>query len=156
MSKYTVKGIKSWNAREGLGTQCNIYCGTKKVAQYTDDGNGGEPRYDWVSKEAEEEAMKFAITLPESAKWCAKSAFDIHIARLCDDVDMMKQLKKMEREHNTKSAYFRGKNKTYAIGEWSSLTIPVTSPRGITYLDETYGKDGYTLFSIEVAKKEFV
>lgn len=156
MSEYTVKGIKSWDAREGLGTQCNIYCGTKKVAQYTDDGNGGEPRYDWVSKEAEEEAMKFAITLPESEKWCAKSAFSIHIAKLCDNVDIMKQLKKMEREHNTKRTYFRVKSKKYAMGEWSTLTVPVTSPSAIPYLNGTYGKDGYTLFSIEFAKKEFV
>jgi len=45
---YSVKGVKSFQGREGLGFNCNLYRGKKKVAFCYDDASGGEVRIDWL------------------------------------------------------------------------------------------------------------
>jgi len=46
---YSVKSIKSFMGREGLGFNANLYRGKKKVAFLRDDANGGEVDIDWVT-----------------------------------------------------------------------------------------------------------
>jgi len=45
---YSVKNVKSWMARDGIGTTCTLYRDGKKVAMCRDDGNGGEMDIDWL------------------------------------------------------------------------------------------------------------
>jgi hypothetical protein len=43
--KATLKGIKTWQGREGEGYQANLLIDGKKAAFFTEDGNGGAMRW---------------------------------------------------------------------------------------------------------------
>ena len=53
MDKYEVKAVKSWSARDGIGTTCNLYRYGQKVAECRDDGNGGEWEIRWLDRGSE-------------------------------------------------------------------------------------------------------
>ena len=42
LKTFSVKGYKSWPAREGVGAEATLYKDGKKVGWCTDEGNGGE------------------------------------------------------------------------------------------------------------------
>ena len=42
LDTFTVKGFKTWEAREGVGAQTTLYRDGKKIGTCTDEGNGGE------------------------------------------------------------------------------------------------------------------
>lgn len=52
MSKYEVKGVKSWTGRDGYGYECNLYRDGKKVARVLNEGNGGQTMFYWADTEA--------------------------------------------------------------------------------------------------------
>lgn len=49
---WTVKNVKSWTGRDGIGTECSLYRDGKKVARCLDDGNGGEMHFEWADWKA--------------------------------------------------------------------------------------------------------
>lgn len=49
---YTIKSLKTWNTRDGGGFQCQLLRDGKKVAEVTNDGNGGCFQFDWFKPQA--------------------------------------------------------------------------------------------------------
>jgi hypothetical protein len=44
---FTAKGLKTWDTHDGGGYQFNLYYAGKKVAQVTNEGNGGDTQINW-------------------------------------------------------------------------------------------------------------
>ena len=61
---YSVKGLKSWQAREGIGYQYSLCENGKKVAFVHDEGRGGEIEIDFKDPAARERFDAFLATLP--------------------------------------------------------------------------------------------
>ena len=51
---YKITGLKKLVSNEGYAFNANLRCGTRKVAEISDDGWGGPTNVDFVSKEAEQ------------------------------------------------------------------------------------------------------
>lgn len=49
---YSVKNVKSFEGREGLGYNCTLYCGKQRVATVIDSANGGEAQFRWLDHDA--------------------------------------------------------------------------------------------------------
>lgn len=49
---WTVKGIKSWQGMDGVGTECTLYRDGVKVAKCLDEGRGGEMQFDFLDSRA--------------------------------------------------------------------------------------------------------
>ena len=62
-TKFTVKGLKTWNTDDGGGCQGYLLADGQKVAYFHDDGNGGEMRSDY-EKGMKEPFEAFIATLP--------------------------------------------------------------------------------------------
>ena len=65
LDAFSVKGFKTWTAREGVGAQTTLYKDGKKVGLCTDEGNGGEVDFRGHTVEAEKMVRKFVKSLPE-------------------------------------------------------------------------------------------
>jgi hypothetical protein len=84
-SNYLVKGLKTMEGRDGLMINGNLYKGKKKVAELSDDGNGGMLHIEWMDRwldndrneeggfrknpdfgQDDQEMAKFISTLPAS------------------------------------------------------------------------------------------
>jgi hypothetical protein len=64
LKTFSVKGYKSWTAREGVGAQTTLYKDGEKIGLCTDEGNGGEVSLD-ASGEGFRMVKDFLATLPE-------------------------------------------------------------------------------------------
>lgn len=62
---YSVKGIKTFKGMDTDGYNCTLYKDGKKVAFVIEEGSGGEPMFDFVSREAEADLLAFVKTLPK-------------------------------------------------------------------------------------------
>jgi hypothetical protein len=65
---WTVKNVKSWMGRDGVGTTCTLYRDGKKVADCRDDGNGGQMDIDWADYKAPRVAINTTILDYDSPK----------------------------------------------------------------------------------------
>jgi len=65
LKTFSVKGYKSWTAREGVGAQATLYKGKKRVGWVTDEGNGGEVDFRANTVEADNMVREFVKRLPE-------------------------------------------------------------------------------------------
>ena len=57
---YSIKNVKLFKGMEGYGMSCSLYKNGKKVADYTDDGNGGRGSI-WFGNKEEEKAFNKAM-----------------------------------------------------------------------------------------------
>lgn len=74
--KFSIKKVETWTAREGVGMNAALYLGNKAVAQFRDDGNGGGPTVDFITRygnddyREQREAHQAAITAElERIEW---------------------------------------------------------------------------------------
>jgi len=65
LATFSVKGYKSWTAREGVGAQATLYKDGKRIGWVTDEGNGGEVDFDANTVEDRTIVFEFVKTLPE-------------------------------------------------------------------------------------------
>jgi len=112
---FGLKGLKTWQGHEGLGSQFSLTHKGKTVAMVTDDGNGGEVRVEWYglrwdgspmpaphdkgSKESEPafKALKAIIeAAPEQDDGYGplKPDMGMFMGALADHADLTKQMKK--------------------------------------------------------------
>ena len=63
-SDFSVKKLKTFNGHEGVGANAEIWFKRKKVADFIDEGNGGEP-YVYYVDENKFLLLEFIETLPE-------------------------------------------------------------------------------------------
>jgi len=64
LEAFTVKGYKSWTAREGVGAQATLYRDGKKIGLCTDEGRGGEVDFRADTREADKMVREFVKSLP--------------------------------------------------------------------------------------------
>lgn len=72
-NKLTLKNIKTWNGREGIGCQANIYFMNKKVGTFLDEANGGEYYIDFDDELFGcADAIQYIKSLPKFShnEWC--------------------------------------------------------------------------------------
>lgn len=63
---YTVKGVKSFQGREGLGYECSVYKDGKRIGTVTDVANGGGQLQMNLKTREEETALEdYCKTLPK-------------------------------------------------------------------------------------------
>lgn len=60
--KYTVKNVKSFLGREGMGYSCSLYKDGKKIGTVTETADGGDVDLYLDSKELEQELIDYAGT----------------------------------------------------------------------------------------------
>jgi len=65
LKTFSVKGYKSWTAREGVGAQTTLYKDGKKIGLCTDEGRGGEVELSATTGEDFRMVKDFLDTLPK-------------------------------------------------------------------------------------------
>ena len=65
LKEFSVKGYKSWTAREGVGAQTTLYKNGKKIGLCTDEGNGGEVDFRANTVEDRTMVFEFVKSLPK-------------------------------------------------------------------------------------------
>ncbi len=105
---YSVKGIKSWSARDGIGFTGNLYRGARKVASFIDRGDGSQMDIDYISDE-EKKMFLGAVDLTEYADWTEGDA--MVIATMCDSYEVRKKVV----SHRNKSTIIKLKDSNYGV-----------------------------------------
>jgi hypothetical protein len=140
---YTVKGVTSHYARDGVYTRCSIYRDGKKICTYTNYGDGAEAEVQFVSPEEQRIAMEFVKTYARTqenfVKYDASSAWDIYVEDLCNDYDQAKIDRKLLKTLQSETC-FRLKSQKYKDGVWSVFKKPFT-PEMHDMLRRKYGDD---------------
>ncbi len=65
LKAFTVKGYKSWTAREGVGAQTTLYKDGKNLGLCTDEGNGGDTDFRESRQDGFKTVFDFVKTLPQ-------------------------------------------------------------------------------------------
>ena len=65
LKTFSVKGYKSWTAREGIGAETTLYKDGKKIGKCIDYGNGGEVALIEITLKNESSVKSFLDTLPK-------------------------------------------------------------------------------------------
>lgn len=68
---YSIRGVKHHTGREGHALQCVLFRGSTKVADYHDDGNGGQPRFDWLDTDKPKVSLRFEHSTRKVSPECA-------------------------------------------------------------------------------------
>ena len=108
---FTIKGLKTWTAREGYGFSFSLLFKGKKVAVHTQDGNGGMGRTWWEQGTKEVEAAFDAIvkSLPPveygsgmGLEGETYEADEDHVmAALSDEFDLISKVKRAAKKGKT-------------------------------------------------------
>jgi hypothetical protein len=98
--KYSVKSVKEFQGREGMGFECTLYHDGKKLGGVTDTCDGGGMAEFRIPREAEEALDAFCKSLPKE-KWSMEGAsgeYEIDstmfVGHLVDEFKLKKQLKR--------------------------------------------------------------
>lgn len=129
MSKYTVKGIKTFRGMEGQGFNATLYRDGKKVGLVIDEGNGGSFLYEGMTKEEYKILKAQAVEMFPDMKFEQE---DMLVARLVDAVLTERQYRKWCK---TKT-FFRVKGD--AEGEWRNIRYEY-GPKVEEYIVKKYG-----------------
>ena len=136
--EYSVKNIKSFMGREGLGFNANLYKGKKKIAFAYDDASGGEVDIDWIDRNEEAELDRFCNTLPvlefENPKVTLTVDAGLFVSEL---VERFRDVNKMRKQCRTKTL-FRSSDEGY--GRYRILNA-ICDDRTRTHLRTKYGND---------------
>ena len=148
---YSIKGLKTWETRDGGGYTCKLLLNGKAVAECEDGGYGGGVIVDFKDSNRREEFYAFLKTLPEQTfpEDMGGGSYSV-----CDDiflggmVDEERNNRRFKRLCKTKTLFsiqgddpaegFRTINKPY-------------SPEIQTYLDNKYGTQ-----VTEIVNKRFI
>ena len=90
LDTFSVKGFKTWEAREGVGAQTTLYRDGKKIGTCTDEGNGGMVDFRADTVEYRTMVWDFIKDLPEykyADMWANEYGED------CPDNDAQESLK---------------------------------------------------------------
>ena len=90
LDTFSVKGFKTWEAREGVGAQTTLYRDGKKIGTCTDEGNGGMVDFRADTVEYRTMVWDFIKDLPEykyADMWASEYGED------CPDNDGMESWK---------------------------------------------------------------
>lgn len=157
---YEVKNVKSWEAMEGVGTNCDLYRDGKKVARCHDDGNGGPWNHDWLDHDkpkvsrtiTPKHGKSWVIRMtPEQAlfhEFCKGKKYppdelfpeglemdeDGVVSEMCDQFEQRKRDKVFCRGKTV----YRIQGKTYAKDEWNVAKIPF-SPETKRLVESRHG-----------------
>jgi hypothetical protein len=144
---YSIKNLKNWRGMDGLGYTGSIYRAGHRVGQVTQDGSGGESRFEWNNKKEQSLAEKFGKSLyvkrPTIYRTSAKDSLELYFADLCDKYELDKKLKKLTKV----STLFRLPSDPE--GEWRTINKPFVPPWKDVIrkkLSDDYGLENVAIF----------
>lgn len=106
--EYSVKKVKSFMGREGLGYNCDLYRGSKKIGFCMDDaGGGGMYPIEWVDKSEEKLFNDHVASLPKVKSHGMDLTIDQgwFVEELVNEFELQKDVKKMRKQCETKTLY---------------------------------------------------
>lgn len=110
----TIKNQVTWLGREGYATQGDLYLENEKIGFWSQDGDGGEDRYDFEEKYSENKFMKIINELNKDNDYIYESNGVKH--KLKFDVDLLMsdllELQELEKDY---SKIHYSSNKTMAV-----------------------------------------
>lgn len=116
---YSVKNVKKFRGREGVGINCSLYRDNIRVAFYIDTANGGQGYFEnWESAEERDKFMEFVKSRPEVEFHgvTLTPSPDMAMDNLLEAFDILKQAKK--------KTFFRMASRKYAEGHWNVMNVP--------------------------------
>lgn len=97
MPIYTVNKLRSYRGTEGWGFNADLMKDGHKIAFVIDSAEGGMYSFEWVDRKHEKEMQEYVKTLPEvdtPIYGKLKYDIDLFVAKLVDDFETEKKLKK--------------------------------------------------------------
>jgi len=153
---YSVKNVKSFMGREGLGFNANLYRGKKKIAFCFDDARGGEVDIDWVGGWKGEEATlleQHIATLPKVQSSYSDMELTIDqgwfVSELVTKWEQEKDLRKMKKQCMTKILFRTPKHK---LGQYVIMSATFNGETKAK-IQAKYGND-VEIFNEVLAKGE--
>lgn len=120
----TIKNKVTWLGREGYATQGDIYLGNEKIGFWSQDGNGGEDRYELIEKYSE---TKLFNTIKNLYKDKVISSDGINLKY---DIDLLmsdlSELQEIENEYR-QNYYYRDKGIAVILNPYFRKTIKLPS-----------------------------
>lgn len=100
---FEIRNMKTFIGMEGYGTQGDVWLNGKKLGFWSDDGNGGEPRFDIPIAAAADLDALVAEQVPECAwKDCGGATvpadLSMVLSHLCDLKDTEKEWGKLDKK----------------------------------------------------------
>ena len=143
--EYTVKNVKSFMGREGLGFNCNLYRKNKKVAFCFDDAGGGDACINWIEGgyDGEESQLlkKHIATLPaiksEYTDQFLTISMDWFVTDCVSKWEQNRDIRKMKRQCQTKTLFKASK---YKNRQYTILNVPYSNSTKQRIQDK-YDKD---------------
>jgi hypothetical protein len=137
MPKYTVKGIKTFQGREGIGYECSLYRDHKRIGKVVNVANGGESSF-YLDDREKEILDTYCKTLPpidSGRNLLPPLEVDagLYIEELVNDVANKKWVK----EQCKKNILFKVPEK-----EWRTMPLPLTVEKRI-HIITNFGENVY-------------
>lgn len=125
---YEIKNYKELQGHDGPMFTCSLYKDGKRIAHVSNDGNGGETRYDFElenRKELEKEFRDYAATQPpyvaqDGSTWDCDA--DMLISRMLDKLEE----KKWYRNKCKNQTMFRLEGEDPHVDGWRTVEAPYT------------------------------
>lgn len=112
LADYSVKKVRTFEGREGLGYNADLYRGNKKIASVIDDAHGGDLMINWLDRNEETLLEQHCATLPPLPPLPSHPqlpALDVDcglfIEELVNSFQREKDLNKMRKQCLTKTLY---------------------------------------------------
>lgn len=137
---YGIKGLKSWEGRDGYGYQGTLTFENKKIGTFHDEGNGGCMDIDFVSPEAEKKLLTYLRSEHAEISEGAEP-YSLFVAGLADELDYVRKIK---RSRNKKTVFCLKSEKS----EWSFTERHVQAPYSKKVADFIKGKYGDDVLAI--------
>lgn len=154
---YELKGIKTFNGREGGGYEATLYLGSKKVGVAMNEGSGGGDCFRFNTKESEAAFQAFVNTWYETSEskaywdaWSKEHELDTMDSILhkmecwtTEFIDNRESEKQLKRWSKTKTVFrLKGDGK----GTWR--TCNQKGDKIIQYIHKTYGDKVETIYGL--------
>jgi hypothetical protein len=92
---YTVKNVKSFRGREGIGFSCSLYKEDAKIAYVMNAANGAEHHYEFDQGQEKKAFMEYCKSLPPMQTPYGPLAMspDMVVSRMVDEYEQTRQLR---------------------------------------------------------------
>lgn len=116
--RFELKGLKNWTGMEGIGYQASLYGDGARIAQFTDDGDGGMIRWAIFSQPGMDAFRALARTRFAGLSSEA-DAVDMLAATLADAEAVLKKYKRMTAKE---TVFYRPST---PLGEYMTVKRPL-------------------------------
>jgi hypothetical protein len=126
--EVTLKKVKTFDGREGIGLNADVYVNGEKCFYFLDDASGGESHHYPFNKELYQQLKDYAASLPKEKVTGTRSDFEIQpdidtlVNKAFEAYELEKSDKRMMKKTDTKVIFSSGDGQ-YAFTSWGNLGI---------------------------------